>query len=52
MPWHSATLEDRDSVARIEIDLLEVLDTRVVVILSWEERLAEISWVDVSEGAV
>ena len=47
MPWHPCGLDHTESVTDIILDVLEVHDTRIVVILAREQRPLEIRGVHV-----
>lgn len=47
VPWHPCGLDHTESVADIILDVLEVHDTRIVVILAREQRSLEIRGVHV-----
>lgn len=52
VPWHASRFKDADLVRHKVIDLLEVHDSTVVVILTWEECASKVCGVAVGEWAV
>jgi hypothetical protein len=52
MPRHAGALQDGELVTGIVIHIMEIHDTSIVVILSWEERLREVSEVDVGKRVI
>jgi hypothetical protein len=52
MPRHTSALQDGNLGAGIVIHIMEVHDTSVVVILSWEKCLREVGGVNVGKGVV
>lgn len=51
VPWHATSLEYRDLVGDVIVDLLEVHHTTVVVVLTWENGSSEVRGVTVGERA-
>ena len=47
MPWHPPSLQNRHSVIRILVNLLEVQNTCIVIVLSGEQSGCPVGRVDV-----
>jgi hypothetical protein len=47
MPRHTSTILNRQSIANIIVNVLEIHDTSVIVILTREQSLGKISWMDI-----
>lgn len=52
VPRHASTLDCTQTIAHVVRDVLEVHNTRVVVILAWEERRERVGRVHISEWMV
>ena len=52
MPWHPCNVLNRQSIAYIVSNLLEVHYACIVVVLTWKQRLRKVSGVHVCEGMV
>lgn len=52
MPRHTRTLEHRERIARIIINLLEIHNPSIIIILPREQRKVEIGWMNVSQRMV
>lgn len=52
MPGHPSGLQDRNGIADVVADVLEIENARIIVILPGEECKREISGMDVREGMI
>lgn len=52
VPRHPRSLKNRHSISNKVSNILEIKDTCVVVILTWEECATKFSWVNISQRVV
>lgn len=52
MPRHPGSLKNRHSISHKVTDILEIEDTSIVIILTWEERASKFSRMNICQRMV